>query len=79
LKRIAHISPGYCPVSKDSFSSVQDSIGLDSLSVRRDLLDTVFVCDVLNNVVDCPEILHLNGFRISGRFTRNSHSFNVGT
>jgi len=47
------------------FHLVQNSIGLESLSIRRDLMDIMFVYyDILNNYINCPEILNLIGFRI---------------
>ena len=45
------------------------------LNIRRDLIDIMFVCDILNNNINCKAILNLIGFRISSRFTRNSDLF----
>jgi len=45
-------------ISRNSFRLLQDSVGLVSLSIRRDLTNITFVCDILNNVVNCPEILN---------------------
>ena len=54
---------------------VQNSIGIDSLNIRRDLIDIMFVYDILNNNINCPAILNLIGFRIPSRFTRNTDLF----
>jgi hypothetical protein len=43
----------------------------------NDLIDIMFVYDILNNNVNCPAILNLIGFRIPSRYTRNSNLFHV--
>lgn len=73
LKRIAYVT--HCAISRDSFLLVQDSIGLVSLTIRRDLIDIMYVYDMLNNYINCPAILNLIGFRIPSRNTRNSDLF----
>jgi len=75
LKTVAFITQ--CTISRDSFLLVQYSLGIDSLNIRRDLIDIMFVYDILNNNVKCPAILNLIWFRIPSRFTWNSNLFHV--
>jgi len=75
LKIIAYVS--HCSISRDSFHLVQGSIDLKSLSIRRNLMDIIFVYDISNNYINCPEILNVIGFRIPIRNTCNSDLFYI--
>ncbi|KAL4104570.1 hypothetical protein QTP88_019865 [Uroleucon formosanum] len=75
LKRVAFIT--HCTISRDSFFLVQNSIGIDSLNVRHDLIDIMFVYDILNNNINCPSILNLIGFRIPSRAIINTNRITV--
>jgi hypothetical protein len=46
LKKIAYLIHGQ--ISRDSFHLVQDSINIDSLQIRRNILDIMFIYDILN-------------------------------
>jgi hypothetical protein len=75
LKRIAYVT--HCTISKDTLHLVQDSIGLDFLSIRRDLKDVMFVYDIFNKIIDYLEMLSLIGFRLFIKKTRNSDLFYI--
>lgn len=57
FKELAYIS--HCPIPRDSFSLIQDSI--DKEFIRHNLTETsiMFVFDVINGFAICPEILFL--------------------
>lgn len=75
LKRISYLSN--IPLSRDSLHLTQDYIGLVSLSLRRKLTDIMFVYDLINYNIVCPELLSEISFRIPYLITRNSHLFLV--
>lgn len=47
------------------------------LSIGRDLIDMVFVHDVLTNRINCPDVLNLIGFRTPISNKRHSDLFRV--
>jgi len=75
LKRIAHV---ICyNLSHCSVKHLQDSIEVHYLEVRRNLADIMFIFDILNGFVICPEILALINFRIPRKSTRNLDLFKI--
>jgi hypothetical protein len=75
LKRISYLSN--IPLSRDSLYLTQDYISLVSLSLRRKLTDIMFVYDLINYNIVCPELLSEISFRIPYLITRNSELFLV--
>lgn len=63
------------PFSRDSIIPIQVSLDLDSLSLRRNLTDIMFIFDIINGFVLCPELLVMIGFRIPRLYTRNLDLF----
>lgn len=56
---------------------VQDSIGLDSFPIMRDLIKTMFDYDVFNDYIKCLEVLNLIGLTTPVRNIRNSDLFRI--
>lgn len=52
-------------------------VGLDSLEIRRIRLTLVFGHKILNNLMDCSELLFLLNFRVPYRSTRQVNLFSV--
>jgi len=52
------------PLSRDSHHLTLDFIGLISLSLRCKLTDRMFVFDLINYNIVCPELLSEISFRI---------------
>jgi len=50
-------------------------LGLDCLFIKLNLADIMFVFDILNEHVFCPELLAIIGFQISPLDTRNLDLF----
>jgi len=73
LKRIAYVSN--MPISSNLFKPVQHSIGLDSIDLRRQLSDLLFIYDLLNGFIDCPHLLALLGIKVPTFFSRTNDSF----
>lgn len=63
------------PFSRDSVISLQESLDLDSLSLRRNLTDIMFIFDILNGYVLCPELLTMIGLQISRLYMHNLDLF----
>ncbi|KAF0758131.1 transformation/transcription domain-associated protein-like, partial [Aphis craccivora] len=64
------------PFSRDSIIPIQESLqDLDSLSLRRNLTDIMFIFDIINGFILCPELLVMIGLRISRLYTRNLDLF----
>lgn len=62
------------PLNPPSYADRCNSLGLDLLSVRRDVAKAIFVSDLLKSSIDCPEILEQVNFYIQRRTIR-SHQF----
>jgi len=64
--------------SRQSHHLTEDYIGLVPLSLRHKLTDIImFVFDLINFNIVCPELLSEIVFRIPYLITRNSHLFLV--
>jgi len=63
------------PISSDSINQIQETLGLDCLSLRLNLADIMFVFDILNGYVLCLELLAMIGFWIPRLYTRNLDLF----
>lgn len=50
--------------SRDSIIPLQESLNLDSLLLRQNLTNIMFIFDILNGYVLCPELLAMIGLRI---------------
>lgn len=50
--------------SRNSLMSMQNLLTLDFLLLRCQMIDIMFVYDLLNYNIICPEILALTNFRI---------------
>jgi len=75
LKRIARMKN--IPISKNSFTPVQKLVNIDSLQLRRQLFDIMFVYDLLNYNVVSPELLAQVNFRIPSFHSRNHDLFAI--
>jgi hypothetical protein len=73
LKRVTFINN--IPISRESVGTVQCSISLDSLSLRRKLADVLFIYDLLNGNIDCPYLLEKLGIRVPSYFSRSKELF----
>jgi len=73
LKRDAYINN--IPISRESFDTAQISIGLDTLSVRRQLADVLFIYDLLNGNIDCRYLLEQLGIRVPSYFSKSKELF----
>jgi hypothetical protein len=75
LKRISYLSN--IPLSRDSLHLTQDYIGLVPLSHTHKLTDIMFIYDLINYNIVCPELLSEIDFRIPYLITRNADLFFV--
>lgn len=75
FSKIFHIGKLNIPFSRDSIIPIQESLDLDSLSLRRNLTDIMFIFDIINGFILCPELLVMIGLRISRLYTRNLDLF----
>uniref|UniRef100_A0A8D8WN34 Uncharacterized protein n=1 Tax=Cacopsylla melanoneura TaxID=428564 RepID=A0A8D8WN34_9HEMI len=48
-----------------------------NLEDRRYILDASFLSKIINNIIDCPQLLEKIQFRINNRSTRNLDTFKV--
>ena len=62
------------PLNQPSYEERCATLGLDLLSVRRNVAKALFIADLLNSSIDCPEILEQVNFHIRLR-TLRSHQF----
>lgn len=53
-------------------------LNLPSLEQRRRNYDLCLLFKILNNLIDCPELLHAIGLHVPSRQTRHTQLFNVG-
>ena len=60
-----------------SYSDRLSLLGLDSLDLRRSKLTLVFGHKILNNLMDCLDLLFLLNFRVPCRLTRQTNYFSV--
>lgn len=65
------------PISKNSITPVQKLVNIDSLQLRRQLFDIMFVYDLLNYNVVSPELLAQVNFRIPSFHSRNHDLFAI--
>lgn len=65
------------PISRDSFSLVANSIYIQPCEVRRKLSDVMFIYDLLNNYIDCSDLLSKISFYTHSYSIRNSCLFYV--
>ena len=65
------------PISRDSFSLVANSIYIQPCEVRRKLSDVMFIYDLVNNYIDCPDLLSKISFCTHSYSIRNSCLFFV--
>jgi hypothetical protein len=62
LKRISYITN--IPITRNTVYIIEKFLSLDSLNVRRQIADTMLLYDILNNLIDCPDILSEIGFHV---------------
>jgi len=60
-----------------SSSDLQSLFHVPALKSRRDISSLLFFYKILNNMVDCPDILHLINFSVKGHALRNNDLFAV--
>jgi len=65
------------PISRESFSLVANSIYIQPCEVRRKLSDVLFIYDLLNNYIDCPDLLNKIVICTHSYSIRNSFLFFV--
>ncbi|KAK9872775.1 hypothetical protein WA026_016274 [Henosepilachna vigintioctopunctata] len=53
--------------------------GIDTLEVRCSLADLCFIFEIVNSMVDCPDILGSISFNLPGRITRGTPFFRTFT
>jgi len=58
------------PLTNESFKTIQESIDLDSLQLRRQVADIIFNYDLLNESTVCPELLTLINIRVPSYHSR---------
>lgn len=59
----------------NNIETILETLGIDCLSLRRNLANRMFVFDALNGHVLCPELLAMISFRIPRLCTRNLDLF----
>ncbi|KAF0682225.1 Uncharacterized protein FWK35_00037378, partial [Aphis craccivora] len=62
LKRISYITNIH--ITRDTVNTIENYLSLDSLNIRRQIADIMLVYDILNNLIDCPDLLSEIGFRV---------------
>jgi hypothetical protein len=65
------------PISRDSSSLVRHSICIQPCEVRRKISDLLFIYDLLNNNINCPELLSKIGIVTHNYSIRSSSLFFV--
>lgn len=65
--------------NSDTVNVVENISSLGSLSTRHQLPSTILVNDILNNLIDCTELLSVIGFRKSCRNIRKLDLFVVSS
>jgi len=75
LKRISYLSN--IPLSRDSLHPTQDYIGLVPFSLERKLTEIMFIYDLINYNIVCPELLSEICFRFPYLITCNSDLYLV--
>jgi len=59
------------PISRDSYSLIADSIiGLDACEISRKVADIMFIYNLINYNIDCPEFLFEVRFHTPVHLTR---------
>lgn len=53
--------------------------GMKSLKHRREIADAIFLFKILNNLIDCPDLISLINFKIKAKQTRNNDLFALKT
>lgn len=62
-------------IENHNYSEIIKISGLKSLKHRRDIADIVFLFKLLNNLIDCPDLVSQISLRVRGRTTRNTNLF----
>lgn len=75
LKRITYVFN--MPISCNLFKSVKLSIGLDSTDLRRQLLNILFINDLINYFIDCPHLLAFLCIKVPTFFSRTNDLFEI--
>lgn len=66
MKIISNVSNTLVRTTRATVKVVENYfLSLDSLSKRRKLADIMLAYDILNNFIECPQLLFEIGFRIS--------------
>jgi len=73
LKRISYITNIH--TTRDTVNIIENFLSLDSLNIRCQIADIMLVYDILNNLIDCPDLLSKIGFRVPCTNTRNMDLF----
>lgn len=60
-----------------NYEELMKKFNLQPLEIRRDVTDVIFVLKLLNEKINCPELLSLIQPRNNANYTRNKHPFST--
>lgn len=73
LKRLAFVTNSL--LTNESYKPIQESIALDSLQLKRQVADIIFIYNLLNGNIVYPKLLALINIRVPSYQSRNKELF----